>query len=299
MGNIDAEGTLQISLRPSLQAKREEWVRNVLRKGVEFTEELLRENEELRRETRRLDQENVRLRNQVASDDAIRDLLIRIDALEQERLALFDRSFELEVSQRQHEGRSRQVENELNDLASLYVASYQLSGCEKPEQAVAQVAELLEQLVGVERFVLYIVGDDDRELLPVAWQGYPNSPPEPKTIADTELASATATGIPVVVDPPVVQGNRPLAVVPLTYASQLAAVIVIEQLLSHKQEWASVDHEMFKVLSTLGATVLVAAGLSAAVASPRKGLMTLLDHKWSAPRRWRAPGTSAAAKEDE
>lgn len=276
-----------VSERPSLHAEREAWVRNVLRKGVEFTEELLREYDELRHECLRLEQENVRLRNQVASDDAIRDLLIRIDALEHERRSLLDRSFELEVSQRQYEGRSRQVEHELNDLASLYVASYQLSACFGHDQALHQVLELLEQLVGVEQFVLYVASEEGQRMVPAAWHGYGACRPQPTTMADPVLADVCMTGMPSVNDLPRSSDGSPLAVVPLVYGGEVVAVITIERLLAHKQEWASVDHEMFKILSGLGATVLVAAGLMATGASPRSALKRLLERDWVEPRKRR------------
>jgi hypothetical protein len=102
-----------------LVKERETFVRSFLKKGVEYTEALLRENLEIREELLSLRTENTRLRAQVASDDAIRDLLRTVDRLEQERNALLERSHQLEESRRRHEGRAAEIEQEVNDLANL------------------------------------------------------------------------------------------------------------------------------------------------------------------------------------
>ena len=96
------------SARPSpvdLTRERENFVRNFLRKGVEFTEELLRENDELRARVALLEADNTALRTQVKSDDAMRDVLRTIERLEQEKRSLLDRSSQLEQLTRRHEGR--------------------------------------------------------------------------------------------------------------------------------------------------------------------------------------------------
>ena len=79
-----------------LTKEREAFVRTFLRKGVELTEDLLRENDVLQSQLSSLQIENARLRAQVASDDAIRELLRTVEALEQEKKELMQRSRELE-----------------------------------------------------------------------------------------------------------------------------------------------------------------------------------------------------------
>jgi uncharacterized protein (DUF3084 family) len=115
---------------------RETFVRHFLRKGVEVTEELIRENHVLQDRVDHLEIENGRLRAQIASEDAIRDLIGKIDQLERERQELMNRSKELEQARRQHQGRYEQVEQELSDLANLYVASFQLHTSLVPKRVV-------------------------------------------------------------------------------------------------------------------------------------------------------------------
>ena len=140
-----------------LTKEREAFVRTFLRKGVELTEDLLRENDVLQSQLSSLQIENARLRAQVASDDAIRELLRTVEALEQEKKELMQRSRELEQAKDKHQGRYTEIEQELNDLANLYVASFQLHVALAPRRVLRNVKELLAQLVGAEAFVLYIV----------------------------------------------------------------------------------------------------------------------------------------------
>jgi hypothetical protein len=55
-------------------------------------------------------------------------------------------------------------------------------------------------------------------------------------------------------------------------------VIAIHKLLPHKRSWASVDRELFKLLSTQGAVALIAANLYAKEAGARAALHDVLFH---------------------
>ncbi len=99
--------------RPAdLSRERESFVRQFLRKGVELTESLIEDNKALRSDLAEAQREIARLRAQVASDDAIRDLLRKIEALEVERNKLIERSSALEESTRRTETRNFEVEQE-------------------------------------------------------------------------------------------------------------------------------------------------------------------------------------------
>src|SRR5690606_3527613 len=140
-----------------LVKEREVFVRSFLKKGVEYTEHLLKENDELRDELLRLRDDNARLRAQVASDDAIRDLLRTVEALEKERRDLVERSERLEATRREDEGRQAEIEQEVNDLANLYIASYQLHASLSVRRVVRHLRDMCGQLVGALGFVIYIV----------------------------------------------------------------------------------------------------------------------------------------------
>src|SRR6185369_298710 len=93
-----------------LTQEREAFVRTFLKKGVELTEDLIKENEQLRAELSQQQMDNAGLRAQVASDDAIRRLLTTIEQLETEKRDLMARARELETATRRHQGRYAEIE---------------------------------------------------------------------------------------------------------------------------------------------------------------------------------------------
>ncbi len=109
-----------------MQWQRDTFVHTFFKKGAEFTEELLRENERLRKFGRELETDNAALRTQLASDEAIRDLFKRIDKLEREKRSLLSHITEAEAVSTRFTSRYSEMEDELATLANLYVASYQL-----------------------------------------------------------------------------------------------------------------------------------------------------------------------------
>ena len=78
---------------------------------------------------------------------------------------------QLEQATRRHEGRYAAIEQELNDLANLYVASFQLHSTLKPPHVLQHIRELLAQLVGAECFVIYVLSDDGKLAMPVGSEG--------------------------------------------------------------------------------------------------------------------------------
>jgi hypothetical protein len=263
-----------------LRAERETFVRNFLHKGVELTEDLIRENQGLEQQVRQLQDENARLRAQLASNDAIRELLVKVETLERERKSLLSRSDQLEREFQQHEARHSEVENELNDLASLYVASFQLSGTLSVGRVVRHMCELLEQLVGAQSFVVYIVSPDGKRAHPVGSRGMGQTHElEPVSSEDGFIGDVSLTGVPRIHDPQQPRSpGEPIAVLPLIFDSEVVGVIVISKLLPHKRGWMPVDEELFKLLAAHGATALIAANLYVNEAGPRAALRDVVTH---------------------
>ena len=80
-----ADGIIEDAM--GLVAQREEFLETFFRKGAEFTTDLLAEVQSLRDRINDLSNQNASLKLQLASDDAIRDLLVKIEALEKEHKA--------------------------------------------------------------------------------------------------------------------------------------------------------------------------------------------------------------------
>lgn len=262
-----------------LTKERETFVRTFLRKGVELTEELLAENGDLRKQVAHLERDNARLRAQVASDDAIRDLIGRIDDLETQKRELLDRSHELEESQRQDEGRYAQVEAELNDLANLYIASYQLHASLSLRRVVRHLRDTIGQLIGAHGFVIYVVDASGGCAVPVGFEGLPEESVRPVPLGEGIVGEVCTTGIERIRERFDEGGlEDPVAVLPLMAEGRPMGAIAIASMLEQKKEWASVDRELFKLLSAHGGSALIAANLYAAVWSPEAALEGILEN---------------------
>lgn len=267
------------SERPDLRAERETFVRNFLHKGVELTEDLIRENRGLESQLQKYQEENGRLRAQLASNDAIRELLQTIELLQQERSGLLDRSDELEKQHEVHRERYVAVEQELNDLASLYVASFQLNSTLSTRRVVRHICELLEQLVGAQSFVVYVVSPDGKRVTPIGSRGHEADKLLPISAEEGPIGDVCLTGVARVFAPddPREPGD-PIALLPLLFDSEVVGVIAVNSLLPHKRSWARVDDELFKLLSAHGATALIAANLYEKQAGPRAALSDVGEH---------------------
>jgi myosin heavy subunit len=109
-----------------LKKERDAFIQQFFRKGAQLTEELLKENERLRTQIADLERDNQELRAHVASDEAIRELLRKIAVLEDEKHQLVSRTNAIAARTDEFSSRYSEVENELADLANLYVATSQL-----------------------------------------------------------------------------------------------------------------------------------------------------------------------------
>lgn len=267
------------SERPDLRAERETFVRNFLHKGVELTEDLIRENSSLEAQLQKYQEENGRLRAQLASNDAIRELLLTIESLQEERTGLLNRSDELERQHEVHHERYSAVEQELNDLASLYVASFQLSATLSARRVVRHICELLEQLVGAQSFVVYVVTPDGKRVNPIGSRGHDIAKLTSLSAEEGPLGGVCLTGVARMFSPDDLrEPGDPIALLPLVFDSEVVGVISVDALLPHKRSWARVDDELFKLLSAHGATALIAANLYEKSEGPRSVLGVMHEH---------------------
>lgn len=248
-----------------LAKERETFVRSFLRKGVEYTELLLRENEELRREMAGIRAENTRLRAQVASDDAIRDLLRKVEGLEVERNALLERSAALEASRRKFDVRQAEIELEVNDLANLFIATVQLHASLSPRRVIRHLRDMCGQLVGALGFAIYLVDEARENAIPVASEGLDVDTVVSVKVGQGAIGDACLTGMSNIRDNPSLGGpgtlDDPVAVIPMMVDGQAVGTIAIVTLLGQKDGWASVDHELFQILGNQAGIALIASNL--------------------------------------
>ncbi len=253
-----------------LKRERDAFIEQFFRKGAQFTEDLLSEHKRLSERIAELEAENSKLRAHLASDTAMRDLLKKIEQLEQEKGELLQRSTQMEAVTSKYSVRFAEVEDELANLANLHVATSQLHSGRSVRAVVRTLKELLAQFIGAAAYAIYLASPDRKELIAIASEGVNtaeiarlpvssgSSGPEGRvaeTFVTGELfwvkSSDTSKG----------SIANPAATIPLRLDTYTIGVIAIFATLTQKTEFFRVDSELFKLLGEQAASALVSARL--------------------------------------
>lgn len=246
-------------------SRREEFFETFFKKGAEFASELLNELEALRRNAESLSQENVSLRHQLASDDAIRDLLKKIEELEDEKNKLREHIQSAAERTENFADRYREVEKELDSMANLYVALYQLHATLSPPEVLGVIEQLLAQFIGAGSFVIYLRrgNDDEKHLAPVHAYHYEEAVGTRIKWGEGPIGEAAATQVHSVGDPKKKDSTKPLACIPMVVGKETIGVIAIWAFFEQKDEFVDIDFEFFKLLAIHSASAIVGSGLMA------------------------------------
>jgi len=249
-----------------LLEQRETFIQTFFKKGAELTEELLREDQKLRRKLQELEAENAALRAQVASEDAIRELLSKISQLEKEKKELLSRMSAAQASSTQYSSRFAEIEAENAQLASLYVASHQLHSTLDLRSIVRQLKELLAQFLGARAFAVYLVDDERHELVPICSEGVNTSALRRLPVRDAGvIGRAVESGAAEWVEGDATRGtiDAPSATIPMSLHGRAVGAIAVFATYEQKREFVDVDFELFKLLGAHAASALVASRLFA------------------------------------
>ena len=152
----------------SLNKKVEDFLQ-VFRKGEEFTQELLRENEKLR--YRLAQHEEGSKFSGREGDFKLHSMEERLRFLEDENKNLLDRYRQVEEENKDFASRYIEVEAENNNLANLYVASYQLHSTLDFNESLKIILEIVMNLIGAEEFSIMMLDESTNELSIVAQEG--------------------------------------------------------------------------------------------------------------------------------
>ena len=152
----------------SISKKVEEFLQ-VFKKGEEFTQELLKENERLRYRVAQL--EEVTKFSDREGNFKVHSMEERIKFLEDENKNLLDRYREVEEENKDFANRYIEVEAENNNLANLYVASYQLHSTLDFNESLKIILEIVMNLIGAEEFSIMMLDEKTNELTIVAQEG--------------------------------------------------------------------------------------------------------------------------------
>jgi nitrate/nitrite-specific signal transduction histidine kinase len=253
--------------RSSLSAQGEE-ILQAVRRGMEFTRELLHENERLRHRLALVEDRQQHAAQSPEHWEKLRgELLGRIDGLEQEHQSLRERLREVEAENRDFAGRYRDVEQENDHLANLYVASYQLHSTLDVDEVLRIITEIVINLIGADVFAIYLIDERREELHAVAAQGLSAASLPACRLGEGRLGETVAAGVPRRFEAPQADGPRtpdpdqPLVCIPLRLGEQAIGGIAIFGVLRQKQGFSALDQELFDVLAGHAATAIFAARL--------------------------------------
>ena len=248
---------------PDLSQEREQFLKT-FSKGAQLSREFVEEYESLQRRLSELQAENSRLRAVVEADDAIRILIRKIDALEGEKRELLSHYRRVEELTSDFNARVREMEDDFANLANLFVASSTLHSSLSPRAVNRRIREVLEQLVGAERFGVYL-SLDGRSLFPIAVAGFAEEPALDGLSAGPvgEVARSGVARIDDEADPSTGTVQKPPAVFPMQIDENVVGVIAIFNTFAQKTKFSTVDFELFRLLGQHAAAALMSSGLYA------------------------------------
>lgn len=277
-GKDDLERSARAVEAASGHPRAEEFV-NLFKRGLRFSEELLAENERLRFQLASLESKGGAAPSPVVGEEGgsarIAALQEEVRRLEEEKQRLSTSFQAVEEKNRDYQVRYAEIEEEHNNLANLYIASYQLHASLDFREVVRVIAEIVINLIGVQRFTLFMLDESSGVLHPVFGEGQDPAQVPPAKLGEGPIGEAVAAGEPRVYAG---EGQEPVAVVPLATLEGKVGAVVIDELLVQKQEITRVDHELFTLLGAHAATALLGGLLRARDAGEQPGFLLDIAH---------------------
>ena len=246
---------------------RKEFIQSIFKRAGEFTDEVLRENERLRFRIAQLEADQPQRppgSSSGAGAAAFRELVARIEDLEREREQIVARFRTVEERNVDYEKRARDIERENNNLANLYVASFQLHSTLDLREVKQIIVEILLNFIGAKVFAVLLLDDEKGVLRPLAAEGIDRARVPLVRPGEGPIGRVAATG-----ETELLQSQkgptdleRPVVVAPLRIKDRVVGAIVIWELLAQKSGIEDVDHELLNLLGAHAATALLGAKLA-------------------------------------
>jgi transcriptional regulator with GAF, ATPase, and Fis domain len=270
----------------SISKKTDEFLQ-IFKRGEEFTKDLIKENERLRFRIAQLEESADMSKN----EEKTRLYEDRIKMLQEEVNSLLERYKRTEEENKDFASKYIEVETENNMLANLYVASYQLHSTLDFKEVLRIVIEIVINLIGAEKFALFLMDDKTNELIPVASEGLsPEELPKIKmgegtigTVAkegeslflkDMETASLSKIDL-----------SSPIVCIPLKIKEHVIGVISIYSLFTQKNFFSNIDYELFNLLAGHAATAIFSSRLYTQSERKLSTIQSFLDLLKEKPRR--------------
>jgi hypothetical protein len=229
----------------------------------------LADAEALRERINELEPENARLREERSYFSAqLRAAQVALAEHEQEAMRLAQRLALTDSDNRRYADKFVTLEQQNNNLANLYVASYRLHETVERSEVIAILQEILANLVGTEEMALFEVDGPGTGLSLAASNGIDPSPLRTIPAGVGVIGRVAAGGGTFVRDGSLPPGATAAeatlnACIPLRLADRVTGVIAIFRLLPQKSRIEELDHELFDLLATHAATALYLSELHA------------------------------------
>jgi len=246
-----------------LTLKRAEEFLQAFKKGAEFTQELLKENERLRYKLVRLEESFKSTGGGQEDSEKIR-MQKRIEELEKEKQEILNRIKQVEEENLDFANRYVEIELENNNLANLYIASYQLHSTLDFKEVLQIIVEIIINLIGAEEFALMLLDEKTNKLQAVCSEGLELRELPTVGIGEGIIGQMAKTGENYFIDD--LEGYEkdflnPIVCIPLKIKEHVIGVIVIYKLLIQKSRFAEVDYELFTLLAGHAATAIFSSKL--------------------------------------
>ncbi len=186
----------------------------------------------------------------------------------------------LEEANKDYATRYTEIEEQNNNLASLYVASYQLHSTLDFREVIHIVQEILLNLVGAKSFAILLLDENTNELRSVACDGedlVPGIENISTHLGEGILGDVARSGESFYLHDGKPSLDKPLAAVPLKIKDQVIGVIAIYKLLVQKHAFTAVDYELFALLAAHAATAIFSAKLFAQSERKLNTIQSFLD----------------------
>ncbi len=244
--------------------KRAEEFLQVFKKGAEFTQELLKENERLRYQILRLKEPRHGGEATPAHPEELNRLRKQIGELEREKQEILDRIRAVEEENFDFANRYVVIESENNMLANLYIASYQLHSTLDFNEVLQVISEIIINLIGAEEFAVLLLDEKTEKFQLATHEGIEPEALPPFELGQGVVGMAGQTGenyFVASIESYERDYAHPMVCIPLKIKEHVIGVIVIYRLLEQKSRFADVDYELFTLLAGHAATAIFSSRL--------------------------------------
>ncbi len=244
--------------------------------GKQFSMDLLKENEKLRVALAKQKTET-NLLKMSANEERLLQIEDEKDRYKKELEQLRRTLNEIEVENNEFAENYIKVENQNQNMASLYVASYRLHSTLDFKEVIDIIEEIIINLIGSEKFGIFLKDERSQELCAIAGEGIDHRKIDPIKIGEGVAGNAAKSGERYIADKIISNPEDPLACIPLKLKDDLIGMIVVYELLQQKDGFEVVDQELFALLADHAATAIYSSQLHTQSERKLNTLQNMLD----------------------